>query len=341
MHEVWECKNHEQETVFFRVVNTFITVKKVYLFYYDGVTFKRESLPDGKTVLLHIIEETFYESKDDEISKKYVGEFKLVTEVDRVVDRLFPINTQGRPAATSTRAGAPPRPRQPQAKSLSMAAMAVYAYTKTKAETDPTTGKDVEQYSARKFNTTIVKDGHRILQIGTPWEEELSSTASATLKCFLDTNTKAFYGLRYLPRVVEFIEDNVYELDEEDFFEMFEVTEQKVYLCTNDVHKIVRVKTTFRPNTLTLAIRHTDAVKLNINGNAGDYEYSLGDIMEVIYINALNSKVVKYDGRFSFPTPTNAQAQAQRTGNRAGRGRGFLSRVFSGSCLGGCSQPQD
>ncbi|XP_039288281.1 uncharacterized protein LOC120352321 [Nilaparvata lugens] len=76
MHEVWECKNHEQETVFFRVVNTFITVKKVYLFYYDGVTFKRESLPDGKTVLLHIIEETFYESKDDEISKKY-GEKSL------------------------------------------------------------------------------------------------------------------------------------------------------------------------------------------------------------------------------------------------------------------------
>ncbi|RZF45782.1 hypothetical protein LSTR_LSTR010773 [Laodelphax striatellus] len=310
--ELWSCKKG-QETVFYRVViRMSLSKQPISMYYHDGVSIQTSTFYD-RTVVQQITEVKFLKNKEDVLFKKYesgngeIGEFAGRAYHDKtpLIAYVESIDFNFATAPVLMTMTTPLNLSfywlnwlDERRMNWPLNSLMHYALLKYKEADDTRKFRmvnvtDVEVREKRQFQTTIVGSGIRVVQIGTFWEEKIESN-TGVMRCTLDDITYV-YGLRYMPKVVELIDKKAYLLSDDDFLELFKVKNMKVWLCTNKVDKIIRVVSQLEGKVPFFAIRHTDAVTLEIDANTHKVNAN-----ETIYINALNSKVVKYDGAFSL-----------------------------------------
>ncbi|XP_039297754.1 uncharacterized protein LOC111064557 isoform X2 [Nilaparvata lugens] len=293
--ELWKCEMTNSidntVTIFYRVKNSYTSLMSIAtIYYHDGVTISAITLKHGRT-MYEIEQVKFLTNLTDVTFTKYGGELTLKNERDTVVERVFTENNQIVTDPASAKDG---KLLNGQVKILMVLAVmrgkcTHYVVAKKL--------RDVETYSMRKFQTEILKKGHRVLQLGTYWEEELTNT-NGDMKCHLYAEMGGGY---YLPRVVELIGDKTYVLNWDEIFELFHKFKTEVWLCFNNKDRMIRIDSQWEGKGEAMsifALRHTDTVQFEIIEEPND-KYIVR-VNETIYYNHVNSKVVKYDGEISL-----------------------------------------
>ncbi|RZF39853.1 hypothetical protein LSTR_LSTR000501 [Laodelphax striatellus] len=291
--EVWHCMMNE-EMVFHKVVNKLIirngfkAIRQIY--YSAGVSVGTLVFPNKK-IALQITQEKFFDPKTEKLLK-YVGKLREMTKTDDVVQKLFSMPSKYK--------GDPRELLEPeQVKDFSQKKfwpLDTLRFFALRSKVDGENILNRINYSQKRFYTKIVNNGLRIFQIGTLWEEELIVINGGEFKCLLDQyNTSPEFTTRYIPKVVEYVDDKLYELDEDEFHYNFKILKTEVWICTNSLNKFIRVVTLFEvTKPAVYAIRYPDGVRVVICKSPSGI-IDCVKIQEIVYVRAYDSKVLKYD----------------------------------------------
>ncbi|XP_039279225.1 uncharacterized protein LOC111053927 [Nilaparvata lugens] len=289
--EVSQCMKNKT-LIFYKVVKKMImrdAFKPRRIYYPAGVSVETIVFPNKKAAL-QITQVKFLDPKTKGLVN-YVGK---LAEAENIVEKLFRMNSESKKEQSKV--------LQSDAKSTNknwpLDTLRYFALTNS-ASLEYI--GDKVTYSKRRFNTWIVNTGLKILQIGTPWEAELSTT-HGEMKCLLDEyNTKLRNTEIYFPKVVEYIDDKLYELDEVGFHSNFAINKTEVWICTNEMNTFIRVVSFLEMKKPIYAIRYADGVSVNIRKNSDGIE--VVQIKEIIYLSASTSKALKYDGNLKIVKP--------------------------------------
>ncbi|RZF43271.1 hypothetical protein LSTR_LSTR001532 [Laodelphax striatellus] len=287
--DVWQC-TIDGNLVFYRVINNlFISKKMTNIYYHDGVEVRSQVLPDKSTVI-QITELKYIEPNTNKVLK-YDGKVKM--QANNVVDRL----TQISPKVTEkylvplreSFAGDAFRGEASSETPYTLDALRIYSLKKA---TETSNGVIHGIVYSEKLTTIFTDSGYRRFKIGSHWNE-VFTTNGGTMRCLLDEWNKPIH-LRYMPIVMEYIDDKLYELDEDGLEEIFEIKKIELWICTNEHDTILRVVTVLSGKIPIFSIRHYDGVSVSI------FELQPGiksvEVIETVYIDPKTSKLLKYGG---------------------------------------------
>ncbi|RZF38614.1 hypothetical protein LSTR_LSTR010713 [Laodelphax striatellus] len=156
----------------------------------------------------------------------------------------------------------------------------------------------------------INKNAHRVFQIGSRYEKTVDINGRLT-------------GFSSIPKVEEQIDDKYYELHDEDFHEVFQLTNLEVWLCTNQLVEFVRVVSTFKPKIPILAVTLYDSVQCEERPSINVDDVLFRPLIsEIIYLNTTDSKVLRYDGALKFK-PAEEYSTKSSTKTQSGLSKAF------------------
>ncbi|RZF39876.1 hypothetical protein LSTR_LSTR008481 [Laodelphax striatellus] len=285
--EKWDCKyDGEDNVLFYRIVNRYLTEELITRIYFSSEVEVYDHTFGGKKYLL-IKHEKIIEPITN-FPVKYIGKMKLLTEVIRGAENLLSFYNTYKMTSDMNSCSL-------EGVCYTMDVLRSLALLNYESKESNKAGNTLESPTKKPWQIKMTSDrGYRVLQVGRGWEEVF--TAEKEMRCLLDEwNNKLKSTLKYIPPVFEFIDGNLYELDEEGFRQIFKIVSIQLFVCSNQNDEILRVRTVLQENEInsTFAIKHTDNVDLRTKlvGSSQVLEIEINE-----YMDMMTSKVLKYNG---------------------------------------------
>ncbi|XP_039294392.1 uncharacterized protein LOC111059971 isoform X3 [Nilaparvata lugens] len=147
------------------------------------------------------------------------------------------------------------------------------------------------------IRTVTFEKGSRVFQIGSKASSEIP--ASTQIWCDIENSRDSKSLLDYVPRVIEYIDGEMFLLDIDLLKDAFTIMKKEVWTCSNGQKSITRIDTIMCAQDPIHAVRSLGGVE--VDSFVFIEQVSSAAVTETIYI--LDGKIVKYGGTPSSKSP--------------------------------------